>query len=187
MSGTNENDAAKAVDFDSALDAPINWREIGVEDYIVFVFFWILVLDVFAQFFTRYVLNDSLAWTEEFARYLLIGVCFFGSITATRRNSHIMVEFLFRFVPPSFGSVLVFLGDIGRIAFFGFLAWVSFKLADRTPQMMATVDIPKSIMYYTVGVCFAAMTIRAVQVFVRHIRQGGSKISIEHAQHVLSD
>ena len=29
---------------------------------------------VFYQFFTRYVLNDSAAWTEEIARYLLIGI-----------------------------------------------------------------------------------------------------------------
>ena len=28
-----------------------------------------LALDVFYQLFTRYVLNDSAAWTEEIARY----------------------------------------------------------------------------------------------------------------------
>jgi len=187
MSGTDQKKPAEMVDFDAALDEPIKWREVCVEDYVVFVIFWILVLDVFAQFLTRYALNDSLAWTEEFARYLLIGVCFVGSITAVRKNSHIMVEFLFRFVPPNFGSALVYAGDVGRITFFAFLAWVSFKLANKTPQMMATVDVPKSLMYYMVSGCLAAAAVRAIQVLVRHIRQGGSKISIEHAQHVLND
>jgi TRAP-type C4-dicarboxylate transport system permease small subunit len=183
MSETNDllNEMA---DLGSELDAPINWRDAGVEDYIVFVIFWILALDVFAQFFTRYVLNDSLAWTEEIARYLLIGVTFVGSITAVRKNSHIMVEFLFRFVPPKFGSVLVYLGDVGRIAFFALLAWTCFKLAGKTMQMMVSVDIPKSWMYYMISVCLAAMAIRAIQVLARHLRQGGSTISLEHARHV---
>ena len=42
--------------------------------------FWAMTLAVFVQFFTRYVLNDSLAWTEEVAINFLVGVVFFGSI-----------------------------------------------------------------------------------------------------------
>lgn len=174
-------------DLGSEMDAPINWREIGIEDYIVFVIFWILALDIFAQFFTRYVLNDSLAWTEEIARYLLIAVTFVGSITAVRKNGHIMVEFLFRFVPPKFSRMLVFISDVIRIAFFASLAWACFKLAGKTMQMMVSVDVPKSWMYYMISVCLVAMTVRAIQVLIRNVRQGGSDISLEHARHFLSD
>jgi TRAP-type C4-dicarboxylate transport system permease small subunit len=183
MSETSR-DTVEAPDFDQELDAPIRWREMGIEDYLVFLIFWILALDIFVQFFTRYVLNDSLSWTEEIARYLLIAVGFIGSIMAVRKNSHIMVEFLFRFVPPKFGSFLTYCADVGRIAFFAILSVTSFKLAGKTKQMMVSIDFPKSTMYYLVGVCLAAMAIRSIQVFVRHIRQGGSRISLEHARHV---
>ena len=44
-------------------------------------------------------MNDSLAWTEEIARYLLISTGFIGSIMAVRKNTHIMVEFLYRYIP----------------------------------------------------------------------------------------
>ena len=37
------------------------------EDWIAFGLFWALAFIVFLQFFTRYVLNNSLAWTEEIA------------------------------------------------------------------------------------------------------------------------
>ena len=46
------------------------------EDWLALAIFWIMALCVFLQFFTRYVLNDSYAWTEEIATYCLIGVVF---------------------------------------------------------------------------------------------------------------
>ncbi len=51
------------------------------------VIFWVLAFVVFLQFFTRYVLNNSLGWTEEIARFLLIGVTFIGSVMAVRKNA----------------------------------------------------------------------------------------------------
>src|SRR5512139_3133792 len=62
------------------------------EDWLAFVLFWSLAFIVFLQFFTRYVLNDSLAWTEEIARYALIWVVFIGGAMVTRRNTHTAVE-----------------------------------------------------------------------------------------------
>lgn len=174
-----------ATSLDDEMDAPIDWKSFGLEDYIVFIVFWILALDIFVQFFSRYVLDNSIGWTEEIARYLLISVGFIGSIMAVRKNTHIMVEFLFRFIPPRFSSVLTYCADVGRIAFFAMLAVTCFKLAGKTKQMMVSIEFPKSAMYYMVSICLAAMAIRAVQVLVKHIRQGGSRISLEHAQHVL--
>jgi len=70
------------------------------EDWLAFVLFWSLAFIVFLQFFTRYVLNDSLAWTEEIARYGLMWVVFIGGIMVTRRNTHIAVELLSNVMKP---------------------------------------------------------------------------------------
>jgi hypothetical protein len=67
-------------------------------------FFWLLGLNVFYQFFTRYVLNDSAAWTEEIARYLLICTVFMGVAASVRRTRHIHVDFLYRLIPPRWAA-----------------------------------------------------------------------------------
>ena len=71
------------------------------EDWLAFVIFWGLAFIVFLQFFTRYVINDSLAWTEEIARYGLIWVVFIGAAMVTRRNSHIAVELVSNLMTPN--------------------------------------------------------------------------------------
>jgi len=74
-----------------AVDEPIDLSGYGWEDWLTFVMFWLLALDVFYQFFTRYVLADSAAWTEEIARYLLIVVCFVGSSMGVRRSTYVPI------------------------------------------------------------------------------------------------
>ncbi len=63
------------------------------------VIFWVMALAVFLQFFTRYVLNDSYAWTEEIATYCLIGVVFIGASMCVRLSRHIQVDLIYRYLP----------------------------------------------------------------------------------------
>ena len=87
-------------------DAPVDLGHYIVEDWASLGFFWLLGLCVFYQFFTRYVMNDSAAWTEEIARYLLMSTVFVGIAAAVRRTRHIHVDFLYRLLPASAGRVL---------------------------------------------------------------------------------
>ena len=95
-------------------------------------FFWALGLTVFTQFFTRYVLNDSLAWTEEIARYGLMWVVFIGGAMVTRRNTHIAVELLANVMKPGrLRSVLLACVDFIKLAFIALLAFVSVTITER--------------------------------------------------------
>src|ERR1044071_9132681 len=127
------------------------------EDWLAFVIFWSLAFIVFLQFFTRYVLNDSLAWTEEIARYGLMWVVFIGGAMVTRRNTHIAVELLSNVMKPGPARATVLaLVDFIKLAFLGLLAFVSWTITERMHyQRMTVFDLPMSYVYGGVAVgCF---------------------------------
>jgi TRAP-type C4-dicarboxylate transport system permease small subunit len=146
-----------------------------VEGWAALALFWALGLTVFYQFFTRYALNDSAAWTEEIARYLLIGVVFIGAAVGVKRNNHIHVDFLYRYLPRRAGRVLSTAVDLLRIAFFAATVLLTAQMMQRMGNYkMTIIDAPMNIVY---GVCllgFAAMLVRAVVLAVQHWRRGWS-------------
>ncbi|HET9340926.1 MAG TPA: TRAP transporter small permease [Casimicrobiaceae bacterium] len=158
-----------------ATDAPIDISHYGWEDWFTFGVFWLLAGDVFYQFFTRYVLEDSAAWTEEIARYLLIVVTFVGASMAVRRNTHIHVEFVYRYVPAGIARAMSTLVDVVRVALLAYGTWLALQLVPRMHNLkMTVIDVPMSVIYGVVATGFTLMTLRAIQVAVRHWRQGWS-------------
>lgn len=158
-----------------AVDEAIDLSDYRWEDWLTLGFFWLLALDIFYQFFTRYVLESSAAWTEEIARYLLIIVTFVGASMAVRRNTHIHVEFLYRWVPAGAGRIMSTFVDIVRLGFLAYATWLSILLVPRMQNLkMTVIDVPMSYIYGFVTFGFAMMTFRAVQVTLRHWRQGWS-------------
>ena len=145
-------------------------------DAPVLVVFWALAFVVFLQFFTRYVLNDSLGWTEEIARFLLIAVTFMGAIMAVRKQSHIAVELLYRYMPRPLRRVLQAVIDLGLTAFYAALAWWCADLAGNTFQMMVSIDVPKAWLYWFVTACLALMTLHQALATLRHLRRGTSRL-----------
>src|SRR4029078_7419633 len=112
--------------FEDEVPKTADLGQYAVEDWLALAIFWIMALSVFLQFFTRYVLNDSYAWTEEIATYCLIGVVFIGSAMCVRLSRHIQVDLLFRYLPHSPARALSTVIDLIRIAFFGYaikLVW----------------------------------------------------------------
>ena len=134
------------------------------EDWIAFIIFWSLAFIVFLQFFTRYVLNDSLAWTEEIARYGLMWVTFIGGAVVTRKNSHIAVELLSNLLPAGpVRSALLASVDVIKLGFIGLLAYFSVTIVERMHyQRMTVFDVPMSAVYG--GIAFGCFLMFARQL-----------------------
>jgi len=144
------------------------------EDWIAFVLFWALAFIVFLQFFTRYVLNDSLSWTEEIARYGLMSLAFIGGAVVTRKKAHIAVELLANLMKPSpLKRALLALVDFVTLGFMALLAYFSVTIVARMhSQRMTVFELPMSIVYGVVGLGCFLMLVRQIQVVWRNAREG---------------
>jgi TRAP-type C4-dicarboxylate transport system permease small subunit len=158
----------------------------GIEDWFCLGLFWVMALLVFLQFFTRYVMNDSFAWTEELATYCLIGVVFIGAAMCVRTCRHIQVDLLYRYFPHRVSRVMSTLVDLLRTAFFGYttwLVWTFIRLVGDEP--MTTIEWNKAHVYWLALLGFALMFVRSCQLSVVNWRQGYSILEKPEAYEII--
>jgi TRAP-type C4-dicarboxylate transport system permease small subunit len=157
------------------VDEAVDLSDTPAEGWVALALFWLLGSVVFTQFFTRYVLNDSASWTEEIARYLLVGAVFVGAGIGVAKNNHIQVDLLYRYLPHGAARALSTAVDAMRIAFFAAMTVFTAQMMGKLQGMqMSVVNLPMNIVY---GVCLfglACMTLRSIWVAKVHWQRGYS-------------
>ncbi len=161
--------------FEESGHAPVDLSDYAFEDWLSLGLFWAMCLAVFVQFFTRYVLNDSFAWTEEIASNLNVALVFVGSAMCVRLSRHIQVDFLYRLLPPRVGRLLATGVDVVRVAFFAYGAVLIWRFMDIVAdEQMTTIALPKNLAYAFVFIGFVLMFFRSLLVAVANWRRGYS-------------
>jgi TRAP-type transport system small permease protein len=170
-----------------AQDEAVDLSGTSLEAWVALGFFWVLGGVVFYQFFTRYVLNDSAAWTEEIARYLLIATVFTGATIGVIKNNHIQVDFFYRYMPRGLGRAMATLVDVLRIAFFAGATVLTVMMMMRlgSNSRMTMIDLPMNYVYAICLAGFAAMAVRSVLVMRTHLRRGYS--ALERPESTMDD
>jgi TRAP-type C4-dicarboxylate transport system permease small subunit len=158
-----------------AVDEAVDLSATPFEAWASLLLFWALGGVVFTQFFTRYFLNDSASWTEEIARYLLIGVVFVGASIGVAKNNHIQVDLLYRYLPQKAGRVMAIAVDVIRIAFYASMSVFTVQMMQKMgAYQMTIIDLPMNIVYSVVLFGFVAMALRSVWVAKVHWQRGYS-------------
>ncbi len=105
-----------------------------------------MVVVVAAQVFCRYVLNHSLFWSEELARYLLVWLTFLGATVAYHRRAHPSIDILQARVGPKAGRAMAVAGYLAALMFFGVLTVYGLQFAHFVrAQISPALQIPKWI------------------------------------------
>jgi len=169
-------------------EVPTDLSPYSIEDWVTLLVFWCMALCVFLQFFTRYVLNNSLAWTEEIAINCLVVVVFLGSVWCVRRSRHIQVDVLYHYLPPGVARVLSTTVDVIRILFFAYASLLLWRYVGIVAkERMVTVDLPRSMVFYTVFAAWVLMLLRSIQVAWGNWRRGYSVLERPEAFDGLGD
>ena len=126
-----------------------------------------MALVVAVQVFCRYILNHSLFWSEELARYLLVWITFLGASVAYYRKSHPGIDILYSRLPDAGRRGLRVAVEIGGILFFLVMvvygarfAW--FVRLQSTPAL----GLSKGLVYAVVPLSGAILLLHAMAFLI---------------------
>lgn len=108
---------------------------------------------ILLQVFHRYVLNDSLFWSEEVVRYSLVWGVMLGSALVAYERGHIRIEVIEAFLPPGGQRVVQFIASSLTLAFCLILLWAGWEFVDRTWfQNSASLGVPMRSVYLAIPI-----------------------------------
>ncbi len=95
-----------------------------------------------AQVFWRYVLNDSIAWTEPGSVMVMGWFIFLGAAVGVREGYHLSFDVLLMILPKRAKLICHSISDIVVIAFGGGMIWYGGQLIEKTARnTIPTLDI----------------------------------------------
>lgn len=135
-----------------------------------------MTLIVIIQVFFRYVLNHSLFWSEELARYLLIWLTFLGASVAYYRRMHPGIDLLYiRFSPRVKRQARLAVHGVSLSLFF-VMIWYGCQFAYFVRlQTTPALDLPKWIIFSAIPVSGIILTVHAIAFLINELRQPGKQ------------
>lgn len=85
---------------------------------------------IFIQVIARYVLHNSLSWSEEIGRYLFIWITFLGAVIGVKERLHVGVDVIVNSLPAGVRKILMLVGNLLMMLFVGYMLQGSFKLIE---------------------------------------------------------
>lgn len=133
------------------------------------------------QVFTRYVLNDPIAWTQEFVLFAYIWIVFWCGAFLLREKDHITFDMLSTALPMrarrTLGIVLTAVVGIAFLAALpGNVDWIAFMAIERTPILRVRYD-----WLYSIFALFMVGVIVASALRIRRLCRHGWRHELETA------
>lgn len=108
---------------------------------------------VFMQVLFRYALQNSLTWSEEISRYLLVWFSLLGSTLAVRKYSHFAIDFIRELFPRRFKPFIKLFGNAVILFFLFFLLVKGMNLTlDKFFVPSPAAGIPMGLVYMSIPI-----------------------------------
>ncbi|MHC4680330.1 MAG: TRAP transporter small permease [Planctomycetota bacterium] len=100
----------------------------------------------------RYVLELSLTWSAELARYCMVWMAFLGATVLANKNQHLAVDILAKALTGNAGRRLAILVHGLSMVFFMVLAYYGFELVRSTSDQVASSMrfLPMNVVYMVI-------------------------------------
>ena len=148
------------------------WFDEHIEELIGAILLGAVTVLITVGVFCRYVLKESLAWSDELARYCFIWTVFVGMGLAVKNNGNMKIDIL-EMAIPKIKPVLCVIQDLVYLAFLLYMISPAFSVLTTfisNPQPSPALQLPMQYVYasFLTGVLLAI--IRIIQKYYRMIR-----------------
>lgn len=151
----------------------VSRRVNGWVERILFCLGISMALIVAVQVFFRYVLNQSLFWSEELARYLLVWLTFLGASVAYFRGAHPGVDVLHRRMPPAVRKAAAILAHLAGLALFCIMVVYGARFAYFVRlQVSPALGIPKWMVLTIIPLSGSILIVHGINFLAEAIRGG---------------
>ncbi len=124
----------------------------------------VLVVVMFGNVLSRAILNLDIAWNTEFGEFVLVWATFLGGAAAARRGLHMRIAEFLDLLQAKLRRQIEAAIDAGVLFLLAILTWRGAAIVERT------IDQEMSVLYWPVGLQYAAMPVGSAltAVFVAH-------------------
>ncbi|MCP4671923.1 MAG: TRAP transporter small permease [Desulfobacula sp.] len=141
-------------------------------EFFLFGLGFSMTLTIAVQVFFRYVLNHSLFWSEELARFLLVWLTFLGASCAYYRNLNPGVDFFYAKFPLKFQKISAVLTHLCSMTLFIIMIVFGIKFAFFIRlQISPALQIPKWIILTIIPVSGIILTIHALNFLLEELKK----------------
>jgi TRAP-type C4-dicarboxylate transport system permease small subunit len=119
----------------------------GGEAFLVKILLGCQVAIIFSEIVFRYVLDSSLIWSEELARYLLVWVAMLGCSIALRKKGHFGIELLVKEFPKGIRKLCALLTCAVMFIFLGTMTAVGTLMVAQADEVSTVMQMPMRYPY----------------------------------------
>lgn len=123
-----------------------------------------MTLLIFWQVFCRYVMNNSLTWSEELGRYIFVWITFIGTPVALKHGSHVAIDLLLQKVHGKVHTLILavnylIMAIIGILICYSGIKLFSVGIGQISSAMQLPMQYVYSIIPFSgLALCFFAVT-----------------------------
>ena len=133
-----------------------------IAEIAIFILFAIMSVLIFFQVFNRFITNQSLTWSEEISRYLMIWVIFLASAVVFRTNAHMAVNNLVDALKGNAKKTIIVISTIFQALFVALIIYAAIGLMPMvagqfSPAQRINMAIPYSSIPVFAVLCIVAL------------------------------
>lgn len=142
-----------------------------VSKLVVFIMLSMVVITTMQVVFR--IFFDSLTFSEELSRYLLVWGTFFASTMAYKRGSHVSLNFLVDMLKGRKKEIVIILNYILSIVFFAVVAYYGYQMVKlQVFQTSPAMGVPMKYIYLSIPISLVIMVIHAIDGVINALSEG---------------